>query len=57
MNESESIVTCKDIGHPNFQIWGALSDLNCKKKNYQKPRKMELDFKSWLSTKEPKNKK
>lgn len=54
MNEAEAIVTCKDIGHPNFQIWGALSDLNCKKKNYKKPRKMELDFKSWLNEKDSK---
>jgi len=48
MNESESIVTCKDIDNPNFQIWGALSDLNCKKKNTPKVRKMELDFKNWF---------
>jgi len=27
-----AIVSCKDIGNPNFQIWGAMSDLNCKKK-------------------------
>lgn len=27
-----AIVGCKDRNNPNFQIWGALSDLNCKKK-------------------------
>lgn len=26
-----AIVTCKDIENPNFQIWGSLSNLNCKK--------------------------
>lgn len=48
MNESESIVTCKDIDNPNFQIQGALSDLNCKNSNTPKTRKMELDFKNWF---------
>lgn len=27
---SFSVVTCKDLNNPNFQIWGALSDLKCK---------------------------
>ena len=27
-----AIVSCKDLNNPNFQIWGALSDLNCKNK-------------------------
>ena len=27
-----SVVTCKDLDNPDFQIWGALSDLNCKNK-------------------------
>lgn len=31
-HEAEAIVTCKDKKNPNFQIWGALSDLKCKKK-------------------------
>lgn len=52
MNEAEAIVTCKDIDNPNFQVWGALSDLGCKTK---KPR--TINFKSWLKNKESKNKK
>ena len=27
-----AIVGCKDIDNPNFQIWGSLSNLNCRKK-------------------------
>jgi len=30
---SFGIVSCKDLNNPNFQIWGALSDLNCKRSN------------------------
>lgn len=30
------IVSCKDLHNPNFQIWGALSDLNCKRKRSNK---------------------
>jgi hypothetical protein len=30
---SFSIVSCKDLNNPNFQIWGAMSDLNCKRSN------------------------
>ena len=41
---SESIVTCKDRNNPNFQIWGAMSDLGCNKK---KKRKFK-SFKEWL---------
>ena len=41
---SESIVTCKDKNNPNFQIWGAMSDLGCNKK---KKRKFK-SFKDWL---------
>ena len=29
---SFGIVTCKDLNNPDFQIWGALSDLKCKNK-------------------------
>lgn len=25
-----AIVSCKDKKNPNFQVWGAMSDLNCK---------------------------
>jgi len=41
---SESIVTCKDKNNPNFQIWGAMSDLGCNKK---KKRNFK-SFKEWL---------
>ena len=27
---TNSITTCKDRKNPNFQIWGAMSDLGCK---------------------------
>jgi hypothetical protein len=30
------IVSCKDLNNPNFQIWGALSDLNCKRSKQNK---------------------
>lgn len=36
IKESYSVVTCKDLKNPNIQIWGALSDLNCKKKKKRK---------------------
>jgi len=39
-----SIVSCKDKKSPNFQIWGALSDLDCSKKKTKK-------FKEWLEIK------
>lgn len=28
----DSIVSCKDLKNPNFQVQGALSNLNCHKK-------------------------
>lgn len=34
-----SIVSCKDLKNPNFQIWGALSDLNCHKKKKKRKKK------------------
>jgi len=27
-----AIVSCKDKNNPNFQVWGAMSDLGCNKK-------------------------
>ena len=27
-----ALVGCKDKNNPNFQVWGAMSDLNCSKK-------------------------
>lgn len=34
-----SVVSCKDKNNPNFQIWGALSDLECGKKKKKKRKK------------------
>lgn len=33
MGSVGSIVSCKDLSNPNFQIQGALSNLKCKRKN------------------------
>jgi hypothetical protein len=33
MGSVDSIVSCKDLKHPNFQVQGALSNLGCKRKN------------------------
>ena len=32
-----AIVSCKDRKNPNFQVWGAMSDLGCK--NMKKSKK------------------
>jgi hypothetical protein len=31
-----AIVSCKDRNNPNFQVWGAMSDLGCNKKKKSK---------------------
>jgi len=36
MAGSNAIVSCKDLNNPNFQVWGAMSDLNCKNKKTKK---------------------
>jgi hypothetical protein len=41
------IVSCKDKNNPNFQVWGAMSDLKCKRK--KAPLKMK--FKDWVEYK------
>lgn len=33
MGATDSIVSCKDLNHPNFQVQGSLSNLGCKRKN------------------------
>lgn len=33
MGAVDSIVSCKDLKNPNFQVQGALSNLGCKRKN------------------------
>lgn len=37
----DSIVSCKDLRNPNFQVQGALSNLNCKKK---KDKTLKMQF-------------
>lgn len=47
-----AIVGCEE--NPNFQVWGARSDLKCKRKKREKTIKMS--FKEWLvSSKEKTN--
>jgi hypothetical protein len=36
MAGTNAIVSCKDKDNPNFQIWGAMSDLGCNKKKKSK---------------------
>lgn len=36
----DSIVSCKDLNNPNFQVQGALSNLNCHKKK-KKPLRLK----------------
>lgn len=33
MGSVDSIVSCKDLDNPNFQVQGSLSNLGCKRKN------------------------
>jgi len=42
------IVSCKDMNDPNINVWGAGSDLNCKKKKKEKVLKMK--FKDWVES-------
>jgi hypothetical protein len=39
-----AVVSCGDS--PNFQVWGARSDLKCKKK--KKDRILKMSFKDWV---------
>lgn len=45
---SFAIVGCEDS--PNYQVWGARSDLKCKKRT----RLMDMKFGSWVANKEKK---
>lgn len=40
---SFAIVGCEDS--PNYQVWGARSDLNCKKKT---PKMLKMKFGDWI---------
>ena len=44
MAEGFAIVGCED--NPNFQVWGARSDLKCRKKNKNKI--LNMRFRDWL---------
>jgi len=39
-----AIVGCED--NPNFQVWGARSDLKCRKK--KKSKILTMSFKDWI---------
>jgi hypothetical protein len=39
MAGSYAIVSCRDRNNPNFQVWGAMSDLGCNKKKKRKKNK------------------
>jgi hypothetical protein len=39
-----AVVGCRDS--PNFQVWGARSDLKCKKK--KKDKILRMSFKDWI---------
>lgn len=41
-----AIVGCED--NPNYQVWGARSDLKCRKKRADKTLKMK--FKEWMES-------
>ena len=36
MAGTNAIVSCKDRNNPDFQVWGAMSDLGCNKKKKSK---------------------
>jgi hypothetical protein len=43
MGSVASIVSCKDLNNYNFQVQGALSNLNCKRKKKNKTLKMKFN--------------
>jgi hypothetical protein len=43
-----AIVGCGE--NPNFQVWGARSDLKCKKK--KKDKMLKMSFKDWVERRE-----
>lgn len=49
MGSVGSIVSCKDLENPNFQVQGALSNLGCKRKN-KKILKMKFNKNENVST-------
>jgi len=44
--ETYAIVGCED--NPNFRVWGARSDLGCKKKSKKKSKILNMSFKDWM---------
>jgi len=66
MGSVGSIVSCKDLDNPKFQVQGALSNLNCKNKKKNKILKMKFNnensinpikFNEWVKLLEAKNSK
>lgn len=37
-----AIVSCKDRNNPNFQVWGAMSDLGCDKKKKKRRKSVRV---------------
>ena len=44
-----SIVSCKDMDNPNFNVWGAVSNLDCPKKK-KKEKVLKMKFKDWAES-------
>lgn len=50
MGAVDSIVSCKDLDHPNFQVQGSLSNLGCKRRKNKKILKMKFNKNESVST-------
>ena len=57
MGSVNSIVSCKDLKNKNFQVQGALSNLNCKKQNKNRLKIQTMKFSEWYELREQKEKK
>lgn len=57
MGSVSSIVSCKDLENKNFQVQGALSNLDCKKQKKKKPKIQTMKFSEWYELREAKEKK
>ena len=58
MGSVSSIVSCKDLENKNFQVQGALSNLDCKKEKKKNKTKIKtMKFSEWYEIREAKEKK
>lgn len=58
MGSVSSIVRCKDLENKNFQVQGALSNLDCKKEKKKNKTKIKtMKFSEWYEIREAKEKK